>query len=343
MKKAIYIVISLIFLFSLSSCFTSKDDVTDAKKVLLEEWEEIIEQEEKQIVENEEKDIKKPQPFIVEKLSNNTFIEIDDLSWKDFSNWEIEITWKTLLNVDKIIVSFSNKTSEFPDDEYVLQKFNSWDSSFVYRAFSRYQTLDFWTNEYVFTAHSWTETSITKVVINIWNADEVEGENDDSGKSNIFSDQTSFEKKQIWEWEDLSYINFPKNDIFWEMTLIDSNKFWYSNISWLEIEKKDVSWIDCWNVTESLKSILDSWFYWNTCRDIIKDKWIKFNVIRLSGDKYLYERHYIDYNNSLYWIYLLESWEWVTSENIADKNDELKEKDFNQIKKVDDLFYELVR
>jgi hypothetical protein len=87
---------------------------------------------------------------------------------------------------------------------------------------------------------------------------------------------------------------------------------------------------------------MTSWYYWNTCRDIVKDKGIKFNVIRLQGDDYVYERHYIDFVHGFYGVYELETGTGVTSENIADKNNELKLREFPSLDIVDDLIKDIV-
>lgn len=71
---------------------------------------------------------------------------------------------------------------------------------------------------------------------------------------------------------------------------------------------------------------MNTWFYWNTCRDTIKDKGISYYVIRLTDkENYVYEKHYVDYEHSLYTTYEVQSGTGVTKDNISDKNTELKE------------------
>jgi len=354
MNKLISISIIFFLIVTLSSCFQNNEAVNNAKKDL---WIINDSNQEKNIIEKkeannitinkqtdtplvkEEKIIKKQEKFIIKSLTMNNFIELDDLKTKTFPDWEIEITWKTLLNVDKIVVSFINKTSSFPIDNYTLKQFKSGDKTFTYRAFSRYQTLDYGENEYIFTAYSWKDISKLSLIINIdkqWKDTKIK-------ENNVNNDKISYEKKKIWGDNNFKYLNFPKSNSFWEMISTWNNSFTYSKIDNLSVEKKYVSNINCQNITESLKNTINSWFYWNTCRNIIKDKWIKFNIIRLQWDKYFYERHYIDYNNSLYGIFLIETWTGVTSDSIKVKNDELKAKDFTSIKLVDNLFYEIVR
>jgi len=355
MKKVINLIILISFVFVLSSCFQDNKAIDDAKKELLNVNQDIntinsidnksmkkegetVFKKEKQQQDVVVKEIKKEKKYIIENLTSNNFIELDPLDWKDFNNWEIEITWKTLLNVDKIEVSFINKTSEFPIDNYTLKQFKSGDKTFKYRAFSRYQTLDYWKNEYVFTAYSSKDVSKLSLIINI----EKPSDNINTKIEKVNNDKIVYEKKRIWS-DNISYLNFPKSNTFWEMITTWNNSFTYSKIDNFNVEKKDVSSIKCSNITDSLKNTVNGWFFWNTCRDIIKDKWIKFNVIRLDWDNYSYERHYIDYNNSLYGVFIIETWTWVTKDNIKAKNNELKAKTFNSIDLVDNLFYEIVR
>ncbi len=88
---------------------------------------------------------------------------------------------------------------------------------------------------------------------------------------------------------------------------------------------------------------MTSWYYWNTCRDIVKDYGIKFNVLRLDGEKYIYERHYIDAKHGLYATYELETGTGISKENIAEKNTEFKTREFLSLEVVDDLMKDIVK
>ena len=350
MKKIILACLIICSTAFLSSCFEDSKKVDDAKKELwiiddndIQKAKEdlVLEEKDKQGKEVKEKEIKedvKISNYKIENITLNNFIELDSLEWENFNDWEVEIKWKTLLNVDKIEVSFSNEDSDFPDDLYTLKQFKSWDSNFTYRAFSRYQTLDFWKNTYVITAYSWNDTSKTSLVINV-----IKETVESKEVKKTTSDSVSYEKQMFWPEDEKVYLSFPKSDTFWEMVKVSDSSFTYSIIDNLEVTKRQVSSINCENITDVLSESLNSWFFWNTCRDIIKEKWIKFYVLRLDWEKYIYERHYVDYTNSLYWVYLLETWTWVSSENIKEKNNELKVKEYKNIEIVDSLFYEIVR
>jgi len=91
-----------------------------------------------------------------------------------------------------------------------------------------------------------------------------------------------------------------------------------------------------------LRGRINTWFYWNTCRDITKDLGIYFNVLRLEGEKYIYERHYLDFKHNLYGVYELETGTGVTQDTIAEKNNELKEREFSSLEVVDMLMRDIV-
>jgi hypothetical protein len=133
-----------------------------------------------------------------------------------------------------------------------------------------------------------------------------------------------------------------------------ATKFTYSDLKWLEVnagsfEKED---INCGNVTDFLDSSLNTWFYWNTCRNIVSDdEGISYYVIKLweSKEEYIYEKHYILYNKGLYGVYEILSWISVDEENIwldiQAQNSVLKEKneDFAVLEVVDSLFKKITK
>lgn len=312
--KKILIILLVIFLTSCSLFNKEKEeDISKAKQELLWDetwttqtdsldtstWESITQTWETV----EEKNNLEPTATITPLDDTTPLIEIEDLSNKDFYAWEFYINWNTLWNVDKIEVSFSNKTSTYPEDLYRLREFNPWDKAFKYMASSNFKTLDFWLNEYIFTAYSWNSTYKIKVDINI-------------------------PEKEV------------RNTSNPEEARLNSENLVISDVNNLKVENDDsASEITC--ESEVLTNYLVEnygYSYWNSCRDIIKDKSIWFYVLRLSWDKYFYEKHYIDYEKKLHGVLLLETWTWVTKDMIKEKNDELKQMSFDETLKADLLF-----
>lgn len=347
MKKQLNILLVLLLTLVLSSCFTSKDDIDQAKKDLwiielenssdegtnlnteIEKAKEAMQMEEESTWSLEKdsvtlkEEIKKIE---INSLTDNQFLELDDLSWKNLLSWEVEITWKTLAKVDKIIVNFANETSDFPVDRYELKQFVAWSDTFLYRAFSRYETLDFWRNVYVFEAYSWDEVSKLELVLN------------------VIEEESIIEEKTEKIYEDLDISTLPINEKFGNPVDLGSGKISYSDLNWLEIKRDIVPELTCEKLTSVLADRVDGWFFWNTCRPIEPDEWITFFVIRLDWDKYVYEKHYYLSYLWLYWIQELETGTGVTSTNIQEKNTELREKneEFGILEITDELFKEIL-
>ena len=292
--------------------------------------------------------------FTIEQLTVDQFIELDSIASQiENITDSIKVTWKTLTKVDKIIVSFSNRGSDFPIDNYTLSQFKSWDDTFAYNAKSQFKVLDFWTNEYIFEAFAWDKSA--KLQLTIIMPEEFEEEETETTEvvedDSDLTENISYEKKLIWEEDDQVYLSLPKSSTFGSPLNSGEDTITYSNINNFEIKKQEVSSddVNCWNLTEYLETKINTWYYWNTCRDIIKDEGISYYVLRLNGDTYNYEKHYVDYNHNLYWVYTVKSWIDADKENIqtdiAAQNKELKEKneDFKQVEVVDSLFKEIVR
>ncbi len=68
-----------------------------------------------------------------------------------------------------------------------------------------------------------------------------------------------------------------------------------------------------------------TWAYWNTCRDVSPEV-VKVNVLSFSWDKYIYERFYVNKNSWTLVKVLIEEGTWITTDKLADKNNELKSK-----------------
>lgn len=315
MKNKLNLFLLIVLVISLSSCFwASKDDISKAKEWLLNEEKSLEEQFEENIAKFEEieKELQeqKEEKFAINYIWENKFIEIDDLANKDLTKLELEITWKTNTNVDKIIVNFSNPTSNFPVDNYTLKTFKAGDKTFLYRAFKKFETLDYWKNTYIIEAYSWEEVSKVELIVNV-------------EKENVLINQ---DENNI-ESEILDISSLPTWDYYWNPVSLWNWKVTYSDIKWLSIEQ--ISWtgitLDSDSINSFLASKYKSWFFWNSLRPISWQEGVSFYVIRLEWEKYYYEKHY--YTNSwFYWVLELESWIWIDVSNISGKNNELKEK-----------------
>lgn len=339
-KKVTVLIISLLLLFS---CGQTDKQIDDAKKDML--WSDNIQTEETKnadsiVTEVEDKEnqknVEEESLITIEYIGSDKFIEISKLNEDWIDEGEVDINWSAVewIIVDKIIVDFKNESSEFKDDTYQLKKFKKWWTDFKYLASSRFQVLDFWKNIYTFNAYSEDKISKVIVTINVLNEDE---------KKKIEEENTR-EEKLIWTEDDTVFLNLPVWDNFWKPILLWEDVFTYSLINWLEIIKRNKRDITCENVTDLLSEEMSGWYYWNTCRDIIKDKWISFFVVRLDGDNYFYEKHYIDFKYWFYWVLELEKWEWVTKDNIKEKNSELKEwNDYKIGELTDDLFKKILK
>ena len=137
-------------------------------------------------------------------------------------------------------------------------------------------------------------------------------------------------------------LNLPTASKYGEPIRLGETSFTYSGIKGFEAEKKILPAVTCETLSEYLKESQSSYYYWNTCRDIVKEKGIKFNLIRLQGENYVYERHYIDTINGLYGVVELERGTGVDKDSIAEKNTELKDQDFPLMQITDDLMKDIV-
>lgn len=327
MKQTIILLFALMLL---ASCGTSQQEISDAKQKLLMEEETTS---------NETVSLERETPEAPKETSENKkvqiipqdslgFLNFDTISESSLETGEVKISGTTNKAVDKIQVLFSNPTSSYPDDDYTLKAFKSGDDAFRYMAASRHQVLDFGENNYVFRAFSGDEVSETKVVLHVPSEEEKE--------------VAGTEKQLIWKEDNTVLVNLPTSSKYGEPMRLGESSFTYTQIKGLEIDKQLFPSVACEGVTDFIKERINTWFYWNTCRDIIKEKGIKFNVIRLDGENYIYERHYLDFVHGFYGTYELERGSGVTSENIAEKNDALKEQEFPSIEIVDDLMKDIV-
>jgi len=348
MKNTIKFLSYIFITIMLSSCFFNSAQDDEINKAKEEMWISQTENNDSPIDEIEDTTEwnwvwnnvdKKEENIKIESLTDEVFLEFDDLSWVNLLWWEVEITWKTLVTVDKITVEFTNNSSSYPNDNYTLQKFQTWDETFIYRAFSNFETLDFWTNEYIFSAYSGDDIAKTKITL-------------------IVEEESKDETTEVvWEFD---FDNLPIWENFWEPREIWDWKITYSDIKGLNIEMLAKNNYDCWQnpeteeyyVTEILNNKLDSYYWWNTCRPFWDNEWISFYVLRLEWTSYVYEKH-IFLNNWIYWIYNIDSQEnfvddnednWSILTKLQEKNNELKElnETFTVIEVVNDLFTKIL-
>lgn len=329
MKKIIYLIS---FSFLLTSCFWWPDQskIEEAKNQLLDTgsitnnvstWSEFL----TWTIWEDVKNTEEFKNYSIQYTTGDKFIELDSLEWNDFDLSPIEITWKTLDKVDKIVVNFSNKDSTFPTDSYNLKQFKSWSETFKYNASPKNKVLDYGENVYEFEAYSQNKVSKLKLIINI-------------KKDSEFQTST-------WTISEINISDLPTWPDFWNPISIWTDKFWYSDLKWLELSKSTISNLSCDTLNDYLLQNIDTYYYWNTCRDIVKWKWITFYITKLNWKNYIYQKYYVT-NNWLVWVYDLERWEWndFTKDLIKDKNDELKLKnaDFEVTKIIDSLFVKIV-
>lgn len=327
MIKKYNLLIIVLLTFSLTSCFWWNGDAEKAKQELLKEDNSIEEKFEENISKFEEAEKVEKEKVVINYLTESKFIELDTIDESDLSLLEVEITWKTLVNVDKINVTFSNNTSKFPVDNYALKTFKSWDDKFLYRAFKKYETLDYGENKYIIEAYSWDEVSKIELILNV-ESDENSSESNDE---EVLTEQVNLSSLPVW-WD------------FWNPVDVGLWKFTYSDIKWLQIEKLINAnlQLETDSVNEFLADRIDWWFFWNSLRPISWEEWVSFYLIRLEDDKYFYEKHY--YTTSwFYWVLVLETWTWIDLNWLSEKNTQLKDKniDFTITTVSDKLFKKL--
>lgn len=312
MKK---ILITLPLLLLLGGCFGNSSNVDEAKKELgigsdssntpSITQDENTSQESTPTLFQEDEIAELEKPYTLEYLGENKFIELDSLDDENFYDGQVELSGTTLTQVDKIIVSFQNKESSYPDDNYTLQSFKPGENSFTYRAFDSYKTLDFGTNVYEITAYSGEQISKLLLTIPL----------NQQGQEDAKADIISYNKQLLGPEDNSSVVSLPQGGKFGNIVLLGEDSFTYSNINGLEIIKKTGDFrTTCAALTDYLSNTLDNnWFYWNTCRDIIykageeNQTAISFYVVSLNEDTYNYTKHYLDFKNSLYGSYDIKS------------------------------------
>ncbi|MBW7954627.1 hypothetical protein H3C61_02340 [Candidatus Gracilibacteria bacterium] len=309
MKKLIILLLPL-FLYS---CFGDSQEVENAKKELLnnnENNKSLVDEnidKDKNLdeIKEETKEETKENSYEINYLTDK-FLEIKDI--KDISLIKDGFDINGIVNnpdIDKITVNFENKTSSFPKDNYTLKTFKKGDKTFLYRAYKKYETLDFGTNKYEINGYV-GENLVSKIEIIV----------------NIEKNDTSFNSGAI----------IP--DIGEEKIVFSGDE---ENLDIQKISGLDD--ITCENIDEFLKNNY-TWYYWNTCRSFGENIFY-VNVLSLSGENYNYERLYLDILNNNFAKILIETGTGVSKDNLKDKNDELKTKEFLNLENINNLFKKL--
>ncbi len=336
MRNKINVFLLIALMLFLSSCFSSTENIDKAKQDLLN-WSGVVEEdyisEEIAKYDELEKDQKEniEEKITINPLTTDQFIELDSLDNKDLLSLEVEITWKTTTNVDKIIINFSNSWSNFKEDNYTLKTFKPWDKTFLYRSFLKYETIDYWRNVYLIEAYSWKKVSKTELVINV-----------NKEVDNLYKNS---EKEPIAS-EKVDTSNLPTSQYFGNPIELWDSKITYSDIKWLQIEKLSSTGVtlDSDSINSFLSDTIDGWFFWNSLRPISNNEWVSFFVVRLDWDNYIYEKHYFS-PNWYYWVLQLENWVWADISTLSEKNSELKLKNdtYQTVTIADMLFKELLK
>lgn len=155
----------------------------------------------------------------------------------------------------------------------------------------------------------------------------------------VFDDSVS----SVETFEQNYNLQLPSSLDYWDPLRTGENSFIYNQVKGLEITQKSPrEAISCDDITEFLSQELQGWFYWNTCRPITTERWWMFYVIRLVDEKYVYEKHYFDEKTGIHASLLLETWEGVTKDNISEKNQELKNQEYEIAQVGDALMREIL-
>lgn len=250
------------------------------------------------------------------------FLEFAEIDPELLQTGEVEIKGTTLWNVERIEVNFSNATSSYPPDSYTLKTFQAWSWSFRYIASSMNQVLDFWENIYLFRAYSGSEMREARVILRV-------------PKSELQASTGALVSSS-------SIDGLPQNASYGDPQKISETQIWYSGLSGLILEKKQVPAFWCEILPDFLEANMKTWYFWNTCRDIVPGKGISFSLIRIEGEKYVYEKHFLDFSHNWYATLELETWTGVTKDNIEEKNTQLKEKEYVPVWVVLSLMKEII-
>lgn len=372
--------------FVLTSCWTSisEDNISeeDAKKILLEQQKNsdsfkdeikntpnFDNSDESNETQNWENDSEENSKNILSEIIFPVWqaVVLDELPKITNNTTYVWIQGYVDSWVDKIEVKFSNLTSDFPNDSFVLREFKKWDNRFLYNANKVYKVLDFGLNEYEIITYKWEEKFITRVEIVVPREPDIKTQLFDENTSGdtknqdyiIIEEDSSLEEvknidsQSVFEYKKIDFqdasleestsLSFPENSYIWEVLNLWKNEFTYSKINNLSFNKiYKTKNINCEELTSYILNQYD-FAYWNTCRaiwDFNSPKWYSFYTLYLKDGKFYYEKHYYNSESLVFWIVEIVSWTGVDKNNISDKNADFKTKynSIDNLKKADILF-----
>ncbi|MCP4523367.1 MAG: hypothetical protein GY828_04045 [Candidatus Gracilibacteria bacterium] len=257
-----------------------------------------------------------PETFDIAYLTDEQFLEFDVFHKSDLLDGEIELTGKTLRNVDKIRVLYTNKESDHKTSDYTLGKFTAGDKKFLYNAFSRHGSFDFGTNYYTFFAYSGDD--IAKVELTIYYPDP---KKTDLEEEIILDPSVDIDTIQV--------DTLPAGTEYGSPVSLGGNKVTYSDIKGFEVEAQSLRDVNCEsnNVTQFAVDKSGAWSWWNTCRPVEKENSVSFFVLSMNNGEYFYSKHYVSQGH--YATIELESGtdkNWESFETVDEKNTWLQEK-----------------
>ncbi len=344
MKKIMFMLIIAIAAYGLWNYLLPNQDIIDAKKELWIEIDntlnskvndakkEVFEQVDNAIdsvkeVVQEVVIIEKP-TFSRELLQWSDILEFNSFDDIDLSNWEVDLVWKIKTPVDEIRVLYTNPDSDYPDDDYLLQQFVAWSENFLYRAYSQYQTFDFWTNIYTIIMTSWKEESRVQLTIFYPNPE---------NNKEIVLEKLVETNNTV---EEIDSSTLPTSWDYGSPVKLGENKFTYSDIKWFQVEKHSVESVSCNSdlITKIIWEKTSSWSWWNTCRPSKDELYVTYYALNMKDGEYIYSKHY--FSKDYYAITELLTWldeSWNTMETVTEKNEWLKTKN-NEFKEKNSSF-----
>lgn len=234
-------------------------------------------------------------------------------------NKELIFTWEKLLE----------KLWDFPFQNYFSITFDkeNW-------------LLDDGLNEYTYETINGEIKSIARVELYLWT------EMITTEKTVVSVEKIEIEENDFSENKELS-IDFSLDDLdilssYGETKIIWNNTIIFTDVKNVKlIYDKNIKNVSCDSTLDDYLYDPYAYNYRNTCYPL-GDWLIVFNLMHLGKDGANYTRHYLDMNNLFHGIYEIETdIEWITWDNILEKNLEYKTKEFDWVEDMDNFFKEL--